>query len=119
MFKILIVTAFAWLVVGSIFTLMSFVTFDRLLQQIKKESDAAWIELGRPVGFFWVPSGVTSLVDSGFVRGELYRQWPTNLITSTSNAAVVARLKFFRRMGCVCFAAGLIQLLAAIGILFV
>lgn len=104
---------------GGGFTILSFASFDRLLRQIKSESEAAWIELGRPIGFFWLPPGTTAVSGPSFVRGELYRKWASNSEPpSIGSAENFAKLRWFKRIGSISIIVGLLQLLGSLALLF-
>jgi|JI6StandDraft_1071083.scaffolds.fasta_scaffold37495_3 hypothetical protein len=120
MFKILFATAIIWFLVGGGFTILSFMSFDRLLRQIKSESELAWIELGRPIGFFWIPPGTTAVSGPSFVRGELYRKWASSSEPQLNGGKDnIAKLRWFKRIGNICFIVGLLQLLGSLALLFV
>ena len=119
MFKIIFLTAFVWLIVGGLFTIWSFFSFDRLLRQIMAESETSWVELGKPIGFFWIPPGATDVTAGGFVRGELYRKWATDhLMTSVGSKEAIAKLRWFKQIGGICIIVGLLQLLGSVAMLF-
>jgi hypothetical protein len=119
MFRIIFVTAIVWLVMGGGFTILSFTSFDRLLRQIKSESEAVWVELGRPIGFFWVPPGTTAVSGPSFVRGELYRRWASNGEPPLNGSKEdIAKLRLFKRIGSIGIVVGLVQLFGSFALLF-
>jgi hypothetical protein len=120
MFKLVILTALACLLAGGVFTVLSFISFDRLLRQLCAGSEAAWIQLGRPAGFFWIPPGTTSVSAASRGRTTLYSQWaagPDEPFAGSRQG--IARLRLYKRIGTVSIALGLLQLAGAIALLCV
>ncbi|MCF7786040.1 MAG: hypothetical protein K9N47_07955 [Prosthecobacter sp.] len=107
-----ILIAFACLFTGGVFMVLSFVAFDRLLRQVWAESEEAWIKLGRPCGFFWVPPGTSGVTKAGLVRSGLYGKWAAESDEPfAGNAEGVARLRWYKWVGSWCLAVGAILLM--------
>lgn len=118
-FLIVFVTAIAWMLAGGVFTVLSFVAFDRLLRRVWADSEEAWIELGKPSGFFWVPRGARSGFMTGFVRSDLYGKWAAVDEEPFAGCAEgLGRLRRYRRLAGWCHAAGALLLVGAAGMVF-
>jgi hypothetical protein len=118
MLQFLIISTLCCIPVATVLLCASFRAFDRLLRQVKSDSDAAWIALGRPCGFFWVPSGILSLTASGHVRTALYSQWSSSTAPPAGDPATLARLRRFKRLAAALYVAALLQFVLAVGLLW-
>jgi hypothetical protein len=61
--------------VGAPCMLYAFAMFDRLLRWQHDHDPATWEAVGSPMGFFWRPSGATSLLSGSAARSRLFYQW--------------------------------------------
>ncbi|MFC5457198.1 hypothetical protein [Prosthecobacter fluviatilis] len=117
-FTIVFVSAFASLFVGGVFTVLSFVAFDRLLRQVWAESEDEWMKLGKPCGFFWVPHGTRVGFMTGFVRSGLYDKWAAvDEEPFAGCAEYLGKLRRYRRMSGWCLAVGALLLVSALGMM--
>ncbi|WP_395753227.1 hypothetical protein [Prosthecobacter sp.] len=121
MFEVLMTTFLACSIAGGVFAVLSFAMFDRLLKQVWTRSESAWTDLGKPVGFFWVPPGTKNagLTKAAFARNDLFSQWSAaNGESLLEDKQGAARLRRYRRISSWCFALGAVQLVTAVTLLF-
>jgi hypothetical protein len=123
MVKWLFISFICWSILGSVCLLWSFVLFDRMLRQLYSASHEEWVNVGMPMGFFWIPEEMKS--KSSFkptiTRSSLYisrskslGSWKCLVDATNYGAFKVAKL-----LGQVCFGAGLVCLgLVVLAILF-
>ena len=117
-FLIVFVTAVAWMLAGGVFTVLSFVAFDRLLRRVWADSEEAWVKLGKPCGFFWVPRGARSGFLTGFVRSGLYETWAAVGEEPFAGCAEgLGKLRRYKRMAGWCHAVGALLLVGAVGMI--
>lgn len=115
-FLIVFISAIAWMLAGGVFTVLSFVAFDRLLRRVWADSEEACIEMGKPCGFFWVPRGARIGFMTGFVRSDLYGQCATVGEEPFAGCAEgLGKLRRYRRLAGWCHAAGALLLMGAVG----
>lgn len=77
MVKWLFIASICWTGLGVIWTLWAFLKFDRLIKQVYSANHGEWVNLGMPIGFFWVPRELRglngrSLQGPGMVRSGLF-----------------------------------------------
>lgn len=103
---------------GAIYTLMSYASFDRLLRRACAESEEAWIKLGKPCGFFYVPPGTRIGFGTSFVRSGLYEKWATGADEPFAGSTEdIAKLKRYRRIAGWCHAIGALLLVIAVAMI--
>lgn len=106
-------TEIACMLTGFVFGTLSFAAFDRLLRRVWAESEEAWIKLGKPCGFFWVPRGTRVGFMTSFVRGDLYEKWAAmGEVPAAGCANDLGKLRRYRRIARWCFAAWVLLLLS-------
>ncbi len=103
---------------GCVYTLLSYASFDRVLRLVCAESEEAWIKLGKPCGFFWVPPGTRVGFMTGFVRSGLYEKWATGADEPFAGSTEdIAKLKRYRRIAGWCHAIGALLLVIAVAMI--
>lgn len=119
MIELLLLAAFVWLAMGGVFSIASFVLFDRVLKHIKGGSETAWVELGKPIGFFWMPSKEASTISGGFARSALYANWSAGGRVNLPGAdTAIARLQKSNQIAKAWFVLGLLHFLGAVVCIF-
>lgn len=117
--SIVFLAAYACMLAGGVFAVLSFVAFDRLLRRVWADSEEAWMKLGKPCGFFWVPRGARSGFTTGFVRSSLYEKWATVGEEPFAGCTEgLGKLRRYRRLAGWCHAAGALLLAGAAAMLF-
>ena len=103
---------------GCVYTLLSYASFDRVLRLVCAESEEAWIKLGKPSGYFWMPPGTRVGLMTGFVRSGLYEKWSAGADEPFAGSAEdIGRMKRHRRTAGWCHAIGALLLVIAVAMI--
>ncbi len=103
---------------GGVYTLLSHASFDRVLRLVCAESEEAWIKLGKPCGFFWMPSGTRIGFMTKYVRSGVYEKWSAGADEPfVGSAEDIARLKRYRGIAGWCHAIGVLLLVIAVAMI--
>lgn len=69
------VTVPIWFLIAMFMVASCFMQYDSVLKKLYQDSPDLWRELGRPLGFFWVPKEASTLrLTSSISRHELFRR---------------------------------------------